>query len=119
MIASGGVDRQCGGGGKSGRQLARFSFERIGAVTLEGARLTADGAALINLEEVVVHNWDLAKATGQDLAIDPDIAQTIYDWGLTIGLDGFRAHGAFGPEVVVPASAPISDRLMGLLGRQP
>ena len=79
----------------------------------------ADGAALLNLEEVVVHNWDLAKATGQDLAIDPDIAQTIYDWGLTIGLDGFRAHGAFGPEVVVPASAPITDRLIGLLGRQP
>jgi uncharacterized protein (TIGR03086 family) len=79
----------------------------------------ATGAAVLNLEEVVVHNWDVAKATGQELVIEPAVGQMIYDWGVSIPLDDFREHGAFGPEVAVPASAPIIDRLVGLLGRQP
>ena len=79
----------------------------------------AKGAAMLNLEEVVVHNWDVAKATGREMVIDPAVGQLIYDWGRSIPLDGFRDHGAFGPEVAVAASAPIVDRLVGLFGRQP
>ena len=79
----------------------------------------ATGAAMLNLGEVVVHNWDVAKATGQELVIDPAVGQMIYDWGVSIPLSALRDHGAFGPEVAVPASAPIVDRLVGLLGRQP
>ena len=79
----------------------------------------ATGAAMLNLGEVVVHNWDVARATGQELVIDPAVGQMVYDWGISIPLDDFREHGAFGPEVAVPASAPIIDRLVGLLGRQP
>ena len=79
----------------------------------------AAGAAMLNLGEVVVHNWDVAKATGQEVVIDPAVGQMIYDWGVSIPLDDFRDHGAFGPEVAVSVSAPIVDRLVGLLGRQP
>jgi uncharacterized protein (TIGR03086 family) len=79
----------------------------------------AASAAMLNLGEVVVHNWDVAKATGQKLTIDPAVGQMIYDWGVSIPLDDFRDNGAFGPEVAVPASAPVVDRLVGLLGRQP
>jgi uncharacterized protein (TIGR03086 family) len=81
--------------------------------------LPATGAAMFNLAEVVVHNWDVAKATSQELVIDTAVGQMIYDWGVSISLDALRHHGAFGPEVTVPASAPIVDRLVGLLGRQP
>jgi uncharacterized protein (TIGR03083 family) len=49
----------------------------------------------------------------------PAVGQMIYDWGVSIPLDDFRDHGAFGPEVAVSASASIVDRLVGLLGRQP
>jgi uncharacterized protein (TIGR03086 family) len=79
----------------------------------------AVGAAILNLGEVVVHNWDVAKATGQDLAIDPAVGQLIYDWAVSIPLNEFRDQGAFGPAVAVPVSASIVDRLVGLLGRQP
>ena len=82
-------------------------------------RYPATGAAMLNLGEVVVHNWDIAKATGHELAIDGEVGQMVYDWCVSIPLDEFRDQGAFGPEVAVPASAPIVDRLVGLLGRQP
>jgi uncharacterized protein (TIGR03086 family) len=99
------------------------SWRQPGA--FEGARsygfgtFPATGAAVLNLGEVVVHNWDVARATGRELAINPAVGQMVYDWALSIPLDDFRDHGAFGPEVAVPASAPIVNRLVGLLGRQP
>jgi uncharacterized protein (TIGR03086 family) len=99
------------------------SWRQPGA--LEGHRpyhfgtFSAVGAAMLNLGEVVVHNWDVAKATGQALVIDPAVGKRIYDWSVSIPIDDFRDHGAFGPEVAVPASAPVVDRLVGLLGRQP
>jgi uncharacterized protein (TIGR03086 family) len=99
----------------SWRQPGAFEGDR----TYVFGTFPATGAAMLNLGEVVVHNWDVAKATGYELAIDPDVGQMIYDWCLSIPLDDFRDHGAFAREVAVPASAPIVDRLVGLLGRQP
>jgi uncharacterized protein (TIGR03086 family) len=99
------------------------SWRQPGA--LEGERsyffgsFPATGAAMLNLQEAFVHNWDVAKATGQELVIDPVVGLMIYDWGVSMPLDDFREHGAFGPEVAVSASASIVDRLVGLLGRQP
>ena len=37
----------------------------------------AQGAAMINLGEVVVHNWDLARSTGQVLTIDPGLVAMV------------------------------------------
>jgi uncharacterized protein (TIGR03086 family) len=79
----------------------------------------AAAAALVNLEEVVVHDWDIAKATGQTLTLDDQITTMVYEFCRSIPLDTFRAHGAFGPEVPAAATAPILDRLVALLGRQP
>ena len=79
----------------------------------------APAAALVNLEEVVIHTWDLSKATGQDPAIDPAVAELVLDFCRSIPLDDYRAHGAFGPPVAVPATAPVTDRLVALLGREP
>src|SRR6202035_428307 len=96
-----------------------------GLVPLDGDRYSpcgtfpAGAAALLNLEEVVVHNWDVAKATGQALTIDPNVADMVYEFCLSIPLDPYRAHGAFGPEIAVPESASVTDRILGLLGRQP
>ena len=79
----------------------------------------AQGAAMINLGEVVVHNWDLARSTGQDLTIDPGLVAMVDGFCRSIPLDEFRAHGAFGPEVESTESASPTDRLMALLGRRP
>jgi uncharacterized protein (TIGR03086 family) len=92
---------------------------------LEGERAFPFGtfpapvALMINVGEVAVHAWDLAKATGQEAAIDPEVAELLLDFYGSIPLEEFRAHGAFGPEVEVDPTAPAADRVLALLGFQP
>ena len=81
-----------------------------------------DGVVSIDL---VIHGWDLARATKQDDMIDPLEVERLWPGVQDIG-DEMRTPGAFGPgivvfgpEVKVPAAAPLQDRLLGLLGRDP
>lgn len=79
----------------------------------------ARAAVLINLGEIVVHSWDLARATEQAFVIDADLAGLVYGLYTAFPLDGMRANGSLGPEVPVSADASVADRMLGLLGRQP
>ena len=67
------------------------------------------------------HGWDLAKATGQVAAIDPDEVELL--WGSLNGApanwEWQRANGWYGAPLPVPADAPLQDRVLGLLGRDP
>ena len=67
------------------------------------------------------HGWDLAVATGQDPTMDPDEVELL--WGSLNGdpanWDWQRANGWYGPPVPVPDDAPLQDRVLGLLGRDP
>jgi uncharacterized protein (TIGR03086 family) len=71
------------------------------------------------LLEVVVHGWDLAKATGQRRPIDPDLAMQLLDEAKAY--DGARTPEGtpYGPAVEVPSSASPGDRLLAFLGRVP
>jgi uncharacterized protein (TIGR03086 family) len=79
----------------------------------------AQASVLINLGEVLVHSWDIARANGQPFSLDPELAGLVYGLYSSIPLDGMRAAGHLGPEIQVPTHAPIADRLLGLLGRRP
>jgi len=80
-------------------------------------------------DDLVLHGWDLARATGQNDTMDPeDVARL---WRITNAIPAelmqqYRTPGAFGPgvevygpEVEVPEDAPLQDRLLGLIGRDP
>lgn len=75
--------------------------------------------------DMVLHRWDLARATGQDDTIDPDEVARMWPEVSTMP-EVMRTPGAFGPgivvfgpEVAVPADAPLQDRLLGAIGRDP
>ena len=70
------------------------------------------------IADLVIHKWDLAKATGQNTDIDSGLAEICLQT-LTPAVAGGRENGAFGLEVVVPSTASIQDRLLALTGRQP
>ena len=78
-------------------------------------------------DDLVLHGWDLARATGQDETMDPDDVERLWQSAQAVPDDvmaKYRTPGAFGPgvevygpEVPVPATAPLQDRLLGLIGR--
>ena len=73
------------------------------------------------VQEITVHGWDLAKATGQPTELDPEIAS----WVLAVAqriLPPEPRGGEeipFGPVVPVPPGAGVYARLAAWLGRQP
>jgi uncharacterized protein (TIGR03086 family) len=68
--------------------------------------------------DLVVHAWDLARATGQDETMPPGDVQRAA--GAVTGFgDALRAEGICGPAVAVPDDASDQDKLLGLLGRTP
>ena len=72
------------------------------------------------ITELAVHDWDLAKATGQPTRLDPALAEHALRWSRQMLRPEFRGPDkAFGLEVPVPEDAPAYDRLAGWFGRDP
>ncbi|MCE1179053.1 MAG: TIGR03086 family protein [Micrococcales bacterium] len=68
--------------------------------------------------DVLIHTWDLAKASGQEPALDDAVCAGMAD-GMEPIADMLASSGQYGPRVPVPADASGVDRLMGLVGRDP
>ncbi|MGW5737958.1 MULTISPECIES: TIGR03086 family metal-binding protein [Streptomyces] len=86
---------------------------RAGGIDLPGAV-----AGAVALDELVVHGWDVARATGQAYA--PDETSLRVAQGLLTPAEGDDSGSSlFGPVVPVPDDAPLLDRVIGLSGRDP
>jgi uncharacterized protein (TIGR03086 family) len=85
-----------------------------------GIDLPGELAGIITLDELVVHGWDVARASGQDFDQDRESLEAVYGFVKQFSSAGEEARqGMFGPEVAVPEDAPLLDRLLGLTGRDP
>ncbi|GGP59269.1 TIGR03086 family metal-binding protein [Streptomyces melanogenes] len=83
-----------------------------------GITFPAAIAGVVALDELVVHGWDLARATKQPY--DPGAASLEVVHGfLDASRDDALRAPAFGPVVEVPQDAPLLDRVVGLSGRDP
>jgi len=86
-----------------------------------GVDLPGDIAGLVALDELVIHGWDVARASGQPYDPDEQTLETVHGFVSQFsgpGQEEARA-GLFGPVVVVPDDAPLLDRVIGLTGRDP
>lgn len=82
-----------------------------------GVQADAGVMAMITLDELVIHGWDLARATGQDFTCaDPDTA-ILFEFLRETPPEG--TPGLFGPTVTIPSDAPLFDRVLGFTGRDP
>jgi uncharacterized protein (TIGR03086 family) len=72
----------------------------------------------IGLGDLLVHTWDLARATGQDEALDPDeVRRTLAMMEPNDAM--MRGGTAFGPRVPVPDDADEQTQLIAFTGRTP
>ena len=98
------------------------SFEQPGAmgrmVTMPFGEMPAAGLAGFRFVDLVVHAWDLAKATGQDTDLAPDLCEAALAMSRQRMANMDRANMPFKDEVAVSADAPAADQLAGFLGKQ-
>ncbi|MDJ0315204.1 TIGR03086 family metal-binding protein [Arthrobacter sp. H35-D1] len=107
-----------------------------GAIMLMRAWLSADLSAQVALPgggeaplrsriglqitEFTVHAWDLVRATGVPVVLDPALAEQSLAWAQrTLKPEHRNAERGIGPEVRVPLTADPYTRLAGWFGRSP
>ena len=86
---------------------------RVGGVDLPG-----EVAGSVALTEVVIHGWDVARATGQPFDCDSGTTQALLAHLSQVAAEG-PVEGLFGPAVAVGDDAPALDRAIALSGRDP
>ncbi len=81
--------------------------------------MPASDAAVVALNEVVVHGWDLAVATGQEYDADPTSLAICTEFARAFSTPETEDQrgDAFGPVIEVADDAPDLDRLLGFMGR--
>jgi uncharacterized protein (TIGR03086 family) len=85
-----------------------------------GIDLPGEVAGVVALDELVIHGWDVARASGQDYDCDPAALEAIHGFVAEVAAAGEEGRqGLFGPPVDVGDSAPLLDRVIGLTGRDP
>jgi uncharacterized protein (TIGR03086 family) len=68
--------------------------------------------------DVFMHTWDLARATGQDDALDPERCAAMLA-GMEPIEAAMRDSGQYGPRVAVADDADAQTRMLGFIGRDP
>lgn len=86
-----------------------------------GVELPGEIAGLVALDELVIHGWDVARATGQPYTCDPELLEAVQRFVEPFAAPGMEEQraGLFGPVVAVPDDAPLLDRIIGMTGRDP
>jgi uncharacterized protein (TIGR03086 family) len=90
-----------------------------GMAVAGGIEMPGEVMGAVANNELVLHGWDLAVATGQPYAVAP--ANLEASWQLVSATPDELAarQGLYGPVIAVDPSAPLLDRLLGGAGRDP
>ena len=83
-----------------------------------GSQMPASIGAVILPIELVLHGWDLAQASGQQVHISDELVNYVRGLAETVVPDG-RSRGAFAAEVTPAEGATAVDRLAAYTGRTP
>jgi uncharacterized protein (TIGR03086 family) len=92
-----------------------------GTTRAGGVELPGEAAGVVALDELVIHGWDVARASGQGFDCDRQSLEVVHRFVAQFSGPGQEAgrEGLFGPVVPVPDDAPLLDLVVGLSGRDP
>ena len=91
-----------------------------GETTVGGVTLPAQQHGLFALDELVMHGWDLARATGQQFRVDDaTLAAVLGLLEQSAELPQEQRAGLFGPVVEIPSGASDLDQAVAYAGRRP
>jgi uncharacterized protein (TIGR03086 family) len=93
-----------------------------GVTTAGGVTFPAKVCGLVALDEVLLHGWDLARATGRPYEPSDGEAEAVLPGVTPSGdeeADAAAREGMFGPALPVPDGATTFERVLRLSGRDP
>jgi uncharacterized protein (TIGR03086 family) len=94
------------------RAAAHYTHERVGSMP------AGEAIDRFYTADVFMHTWDLARASGQDVALEPEFCSALLA-GMEPMEEAMRSSGQYGPRVAVPPDADPATRLIGFIGRDP
>lgn len=107
---------------RSSRCLAAFQRDGImeKTLTLPFGQMPGSAFAGLAATDTFTHGWDLAKATGQNTDLAPELAEQLLVGARAAIQPAFRSEEGtvFGPEQPAPAGASSADQLAAFLGRK-
>lgn len=90
-----------------------------GRVSAGGVEMDAEDNAVVAAEELVVHGFDLAKASGQEVAIEDSSLDLIDRFLVVFAAPIASGQGPYGPAVTAPGDASRVERTIAQTGRDP
>lgn len=98
------------------------AFRQPGAlqkvVTVPFGTVGGDVALHLRMTDLLVHGWDLARATGQSIAFPEDVVEQELGFARAALADIPPGRRPFAPPEPVPDNAPAIERLAACLGRR-
>ncbi|MEV7776452.1 TIGR03086 family metal-binding protein [Kitasatospora sp. NPDC086791] len=89
-----------------------------GDVDLGGSPVPAVGIARMLILELVLHGWDVARATGGRIEVDGELAVLVGEI-VAENAELYRQYQGFAEPVALPDDAPAWDRALAASGRDP
>jgi len=83
-----------------------------------GSKSFEDALDMICTTDVMIHTWDLARATGLDETLDAVEVHRFVE-SMEPADEMLRQSGQYGPRVAVPDDADEQTRLIAFVGRRP
>lgn len=84
-----------------------------------GIELPGPVAGIVAADELVIHGWDLSRATGQFFDCDAGALNAARQFVEEMSEPGQPRDGLFGPAEPVPDGATELERIIALSGRDP
>ncbi|GAA0530672.1 TIGR03086 family metal-binding protein [Paractinoplanes ferrugineus] len=85
---------------------------QAGGVTMPAATL-----GVVAMNELIMHSWDLARATGQEYFADPRTLEVLIEFLSQSPAEG--TSGLFSPPVPTESATTLLDQALTLAGRDP
>jgi hypothetical protein len=69
------------------------------------------------MNDLTVHNWDLAKGVGIEVRLDPACMEAALDYARPFEAE-WRGKGMLGPDIAVAPDADLQTRYLAFFGRR-
>ena len=90
-----------------------------GETVAGGLTMPAEVTGLVVNNELVLHAWDLARATDQPYEVHPANLEASWQFVLNTPDNPQAREGLFGPRLPIADDAPLLDKTLAYAGRNP